>query len=79
MVKFVLPRAAGDARHTKILPRANHGATYIRAARGRWASGAIKILGKCVLLQFDENSHRIRVELGKNTHEIANDSFKTVG
>lgn len=75
MVKFVLPRRAADAKKSKVTTAVTmRGAPTMPA----WADRApmFKILIEFNIVEFDENSHRIRVDFIQKHRVNTNDSFK---
>ena len=77
MVKFRLPQAASPmiVRFISVAlticgPRAQRGAYDVRGS-------TFKIFTKFESIQFDENSHRNRINSAQKPHFIANADFRT--
>ncbi len=78
MVKFLLPQLRLRARASDILTVAVTMSGGAKTEGRRCRATIFKILVKFDLLEFDENSRRIRVDFAQKRRFIANDSFKPV-
>jgi len=77
MVKFLLPFRQIQRFAKNCYRRSNHAAPCKTSVR-QYGPANPKILGKFDLVEFYENSCRIRVDFAQKRRFIANDSFKPV-